>query len=133
MSSAPPAPPPAPPPFASGTTAGICGRVERDDLGDVRREAPASASRGVGVVDEREEGDALGRRCEQHARDARARLAHVERLQGAVAARELGGHVVEAVLAAHPGRLAEERRARGGVAQQHRDQLGRALVLLSLH
>ena len=80
---------------------------QRDDPGDVRREAPAAV--GAGGVDEREERGALGGRGDQHAGDARARLAHVEHLECAVASRELLGDLLEPVVAAHLRRAAAER------------------------
>ena len=98
-------------------------------MGDIGRTAPAVAGC---MLDQVRRDDALGGGGDQHARQGRLRLAHLERLEHGPAARELAAHALETVVAAGGRRITPEVGPKRRIHQQPLEQVGGAAVVVCL-
>ena len=98
-------------------------------MGDVGRTTAAVAG---GVLDQVHRHHSLGGGGDQHPRQGRLRLAHLERLEHRSAARELAAHALEAVVAARGRRITPEVGPERRIHQQPLEQVGGAAMVVCL-
>ena len=103
--------------------------AERPRHGYMSRRVEVTGARAGGQVGGVE---ALCRSGHQHAGEAGARFADLERIHRLPLARELLGQVVELVLPRHCGRVAPKRRAEASVRQEPLEEVGCAVALVTL-